>query len=897
MSSPIGRRVLTAALLAAAALPQACSSKPSGAGGGTGSGTPPPIVPSGQHPAFLLDQVTRGVLAAKAAEGDPTWTALKANCDALLGGTVSPPDAIPTDLPDVPTSNDYQGTDYLQFATELGLCYQIEKQLGREAGAAQYGAKLAAIALALTDPAHQRSHSARTASLQTEDDGWSMRTYPMALLLAFDWGYELFSPAQRAAIVAEIDSFIDTWDRGWAYPVVSGGRVVGAVVWHGPQFTFTPACRVEAGVGAGATCTATRTGDRVTSIRIDSAGSGYGGGPDSPYFVIGGQSAIPYGGGGVPLGSGTFDSNYYAPYYAVKALAGLLTAPDGANAAAHWADWVDRVHGQIVQPWYAAYRVGGGWPEGFQNYGEQAVRLMSLPAVAVRDAKGIDLFGGPSPFRFPFDAVDYMFHATWPSLDFVYDEGHGYAWNGPGTPKPGYAQAPFYRFLAGLARRLSHPRAAQFHRFAKDVAAATVPESDPANDFLWWSASDADAPYSTLPLSYLAQGLTSGAGHLFARSSWSRSAVWLGLNGGAYLDYSGQSEEKFTKGSFSLVRGDKPLLVVPDNWILLGGTAAEQLRYDHDFGNPHKLRDFANTFQVFNIADPQDTNQVSNLPPRVGATSEFGDARTAITLFVDRGDVVLATSRSLEDQYRSWDAGANGRCPVAAWTRQLAYLRGTSQVIVYDRTTTCHYARTNVIDQLLAFHFPARPATTAQSPVVPGVTRQDVTFGGTFMGSAIVLLPDSAALTVSDASGASVVWRLAVRSPSCTPAGCSTPPPASVRWLTVFDLHTAPGEVARASPLSATGMTGALLESASGNSATLFNAGAAGTTVAGPISYAVPAGIATRHLLSELPASTRYAASAAGGAVSLVPDAGGSLQASVEGVLQFTTDAAGNVEP
>jgi hypothetical protein len=878
------------------------------------------VVSAQPHPEFILTSNTLTALAAKATADDPTWKVLKSACDAYRSGKVVPPDTTPTDRPDIPTSNNYQGSDYLQFAQDYGECYQVEKKLGDTALTAKYGEKLVAIANALTDPAHQSSHNDPNGSFQTEDDGYSIRNYPMALLYAYDWGYELFSSAQRTAIVNELNSFIDTWDRGWAYPVVSGGAITGSVLWYGPKGSGT-ACKVNGGRGTGAACTVTRNASGfVTAVHITSGGSNYTGtGQDSPYFTIGGKSTIPYGGGYLPFNPGTFDSNYYAPYYAVKVLTALITADNNPRAAEFWNDWNTRIHGKLVQPWYAAYRVGGGWPEGFQNYGEQATRLMSLPTIAVNDIKGIDLIHAPgTPYMFPLDSVDYIIYATWPSLDYVYDEGHSYNWNGPGSVEPGYAQAPFYKYLYGFAKRWDYGKTMQFHKFADDVIAATTAKwgkdygfaDDAANDFLWWTPSDNNGDYRTLPLSYLAQGATQGAGHVFSRSDWSTSALWLGYNGGAYLDDGGQSEEKFGKGGLELVRGSKPLLVNPMNWIMREGSKGESNAYGDYGGNPNKERAYYNTFQVFQVPTsgwntPQDTNQVQGTPPVLpGMTpGSFYDAgqnstaaqRTAVTAFEDGGGYVIATSRYLEGQFRDWDNSVNGHCPVAGWTRQVVYLRPTNQVVVYDRTSTCHYSAASVIDQQIAFHTPARPALEAQSPVVAGTTRFDVTYGGTFTGSVISILPANAAVTSRDLDGGSTVWRITVRPPACTSSGCSADPGASLRWLTVLDANTSSAAVANASNLSAKGMTGALLKGASSNSVVLFNAGVAGTTVSGAISYSIPTGVATSHVLSELPASTRYNISSTGGTLTIAPSSGGGFVTTANGVLSFQSDASGNV--
>ncbi len=69
-----------------------------------------------------------------------------------------------------------------------------------------------------------------------------------------------------------------------------------------------------------------------------------------------------YEGGG--FGRDHPQGNYFAGYYATKAVAALATEGDDPRAPAQWSDFLTRVHGQMVQPYYAANLNGGGWPEG-----------------------------------------------------------------------------------------------------------------------------------------------------------------------------------------------------------------------------------------------------------------------------------------------------------------------------------------------------------------------------------------------------------------------------------------------------------------------------------------------------------------------------------------------------
>lgn len=134
-----------------------------------------------------------------------------------------------------------------------------------------------------------------------------------------------------------------------------------------------------------------------------------------------------------------------------------------------------------------------------------------------------------------------------------------------------------------------------------------------------------------------------------------------------------------------------------------------------------------------------------------------------------------------------------------------------------------------------------------------------------------------------------------MRPPTCTSSGCLIDPGASQQWLTVLDANTSSRTVANASNLAATGMTGTLLQGATSNSVVLFNNGKAGTTVSGAISYKIPTGVATSHVLSELPSSTHYSISCASGTLTITPGSQGNFVTTANGVLSFQSDASGNV--
>ncbi len=62
-------------------------------------------------------------------------------------------------------------------------------------------------------------------------------------------------------------------------------------------------------------------------------------------------------------------SNYFAGYFHAKAVIALATYDENSSGPAEWNDWLSNQFTARVQPYYALHLLGGGWPEGFMNYG------------------------------------------------------------------------------------------------------------------------------------------------------------------------------------------------------------------------------------------------------------------------------------------------------------------------------------------------------------------------------------------------------------------------------------------------------------------------------------------------------------------------------------------------
>ncbi len=229
--------------------------------------------------------------------------------------------------------------------------------------------------------------------------------------------------------------------------------------------------------------------------------------------------------------------NYFAGYLHAKAAIALATYGDNPSAPAQWDDWQNKQFRTAavnpphvgVLPYYQQHLTGGGWPEGFGNYGPLATLNMSLPIWEVKSATGIDLVNAASPFTYPVDMAEYAMHFTWPSRDYFDDRDDNHSTGDSDAPPPGTANAGMFVHLLGVARYWNSPHANALQQYLSEVSAATSGFGiDPWEAFLFIDPNGATAPLSTLPLSYFATGMNAVA----ARSDWNTSAAWMSFRAG-----------------------------------------------------------------------------------------------------------------------------------------------------------------------------------------------------------------------------------------------------------------------------------------------------------------------------------------------------------------------------
>ena len=200
-------------------------------------------------------------------------------------------------------------------------------------------------------------------------------------------------------------------------------------------------------------------------------------------------------------------------------------------------EWLEDLRTRRLPPLEAYYAKlpGGGSREG-TGYGAAQMRLFGLYRLW-RDSTGEDL-ANASPHA--HDTIGYWVHATVPTLDRF---------------------API-----GDQSRNSVPELFDYHR--RVVLEARQLTQDPAAQSIasWWlnnisvrnMSQGFMSRYDLLPagdggkapaeLHYLAEG----AGHLFARSSWDKDAMWLSVVAGPYNESHAHQEQ----GGFTLFAGD-----------------------------------------------------------------------------------------------------------------------------------------------------------------------------------------------------------------------------------------------------------------------------------------------------------------------------------------------------
>lgn len=578
-------------------------------------------------------------------------------------------------------------------------------------------------------------------------------------------------------------------------------------------------------------------------------------------------------------------SNYYAGYFHAKTAIALGTFGDNSEAPAQWDALRGSEFGARVLPYFTAHMEGGGWPEGFANYGPLATLNMTLPMREIKTATGIDLVNpddGSQAYTYPLDMPLYAMHFTWPSRDYMDDRDTNRSSGNAGQP-PGTANAGMFTHLYGSLAYYNSPLAPVMHRYLSEVRQATDDYGDDQRwiNFLFDKPDAPEVPISTLHRSYLAQGL----GMVAARSDWRTNASWMSFRSGPYVGSPDHGEQYPDQGSLALVRGNTPLLINASGWIVHqpGGDADENRIYTDNRGNFSADNVYSGNAQLYNVFYVRHMNGNSLAEPFGQLNYNKGNVRTSLSAFEDTSAWVYSKGSHIEDMYKTFDAGPG----VASWSREVLYLR-PHRFIVYDRTEK----GASSYDQYLAFHFPAKP-TNANA--LPGQKRLDVSYNGHFAGSATFVYPDNPGLTtvaLYPNSNPVKAWQVQVR-----------PSTANItqHWLSVFDTATTAAQVGsthRVNVLSGKVLGARLTNNASTPTIVLGSTTGQDTPLDAAFSYSVPAAFAQHIVMGLAPNSGwKISVSRSGSNQTFTVSPGGTSKTSHAGVLSFVANAVTTVKP
>jgi hypothetical protein len=234
-------------------------------------------------------------------------------------------------------------------------------------------------------------------------------------------------------------------------------------------------------------------------------------------------------------------ANYYWGYLTTLSFAGLAAAGDDARADA-WLKTAQTELSQRVLPTFRDDLSGGGWPEGWQ-YGEYTAAEVALVSRAFVTAGGVNI---ASKLPWLGQTVTHHLHALLPDEQSVYDGG---TWGEHPAKASGLGLAGLSIALAGV----DDTRAAE--------ARWLMAQLPPLRREQAWLGLLAERPGDGgLPARQSAKTSLhlAGQGLTFARSDWSKNAVWASFQAGPPL---AEDHQDADQGHFELVRGSDQLLV------------------------------------------------------------------------------------------------------------------------------------------------------------------------------------------------------------------------------------------------------------------------------------------------------------------------------------------------
>ncbi len=515
--------------------------------------------------------------------------------------------------------------------------------------------------------------------------------------------------------------------------------------------------------------------------------------------------------------------NYHAGYFGAVAFYGMAFEGDDPRAGAMRekarAEFRERVAPQFAQI------SGGEWPEGWQ-YGP----LVTLIHSAYVDAES-RLSKTKVALPWLHETIPYLTHARWPDAIHMFDVGD---WGSkPPTLSGRTTFGPSFVFDA---KQRAH---AVF--LARN-------EPEPESEWHWLRVVAEDPSGGSLSPQNETSYLAKGTGTVFARTSWTKDAVWFASSNGPQFN---ADHQRLDKGHFALVRGGDDIYVA---------SAA--------YGSSSTLG--TNAILVDDRVDKDHAGHLDYAPSQ-GASG----VDTKVDRFEDATDYVYARA-DLTDAYRSADFEWTKRRSVERMFRHFVFSRRaisgdtSARLVVFDTV--------KVAKGSYAVTFSIHPT---QVPEVSGSSFTHKQRGSSARFT--MLVPTGAQLNVlKEPTSKSDLWhendhpyegfmgrRVEVPSPKGK---------AERTFLSVMTVGAAETKHPTATHIAGVSLDGAEVS----DEAYIF---ARGT---GALSYSVSTGVAS-HVVADLQPTAKYsvAVTKSGDACAVKITAGGSHTASEAGTLAF----------
>lgn len=196
-----------------------------------------------EHPRIWLDSEALSTLRQRAVAATPEWVALKSCCDEYLTGIVEWPDG--DDYPgDGSIGEGYQGDGYFHPLLNLGLCYQVVKEV-EPAKAPFYAAKGVEILVKMSEPPGS-PHSVNP----LRDDGYGIRFFGVGMAIGYDWFYDATTPEQRTRVYQALNYWIAEFDAGGFRARPSSGKLFRRLLCGQGSGSFGNGRRQSGGTGS-----------------------------------------------------------------------------------------------------------------------------------------------------------------------------------------------------------------------------------------------------------------------------------------------------------------------------------------------------------------------------------------------------------------------------------------------------------------------------------------------------------------------------------------------------------------------------------------------------------------------------------------------------------------------